>query len=123
MSKKILHSFIATLLMTISAFTPAQTTITSNVRPLAPAFTGWDGTGPNSGTLEIRNDFNNNINLFTAGSQRMTIIGATGSTQGFVGIGTTTPSQRLDVSSDINLQTTITSRTRTNDGYRINNIK
>jgi len=62
------------------------------------------------------------LNFYTNNVQRMIIIGATGSTQGFIGIGTTTPSQCLDVSSDINLQTTITSRTATNDGYRINNI-
>jgi len=48
-----------------------------NIRPILPAFLGWNGAGPNQGPLDVRNDFNNHIAFFTAGpnNTRMRIFG------------------------------------------------
>jgi len=48
-----------------------QTTTTSNVRPATTAYLGWDGTGANSGSLDIKNLF---------GSQPINFYNGTGPT-------------------------------------------
>lgn len=65
-----------------------QVTIPTNLRPGPVPFVGWNNGGV-SGPLNIRNDFNDNINFFTAtpSFQRMIIRGQAGFNQGFVGIG------------------------------------
>src|SRR6187401_2400845 len=73
----------------VSKNTLSQTTTGTNARPSTPAFTGWDASGV-SGSLEVRNDFNDNINFFTNGNQQATILA-----NGNVGIGTPTPTARL----------------------------
>ena len=42
------------------------------------------------------------IHLATAGTTRLTVMGGTGATAGYVGIGDTTPSTKLDVSHSVN---------------------
>jgi|GEM_PF-2154674 len=67
--------------------------VVGNVR-VGGAYIGWDGTGTNPGTLEIRNNFNDDINIFTSGNQQMTI-----RANGFVGISTSTPTNRLEINA------------------------
>jgi hypothetical protein len=60
----------------IICFLPArikgQATNPNNIRVPA-AFLGWNGAGPFSGPLDIRNDFNNQIRLFTNNSERLRV--------------------------------------------------
>ena len=93
----------------------AQITQLNNIRPAGPAFNGWDGTGLNPGSLQIRNDFDDLIEFHTNNLLRMTVLGGP-ITSGFVGIGTPTPTRRLNVIDDIDL----TSGTFPNSGYRWN---
>ncbi len=82
--KNINKHIITMALVCAANITIAQVTILNNVRPVGnPRFLGWDGTGNNQGNLEIRNDFIDNIDFFTNGAQRATILG----TNGHVGIG------------------------------------
>jgi hypothetical protein len=51
---------LLTLLPILCFFAPmalGQTTTTNNVRPATTAFLGWDGTGTNFGSLDIKNLF------------------------------------------------------------------
>lgn len=99
--KKINKILIAVIFVFIAKITFAQTTTSNNVRPTTPAFTGWNGAGGNSGTLEVRNDFASDINFFTNTTQKATIL-----SNGNMGIGTATPGQKLTVSvGNINLAT------------------
>lgn len=62
-SVKTVAAFIAATMLGFSV--QAQVRTLTTVRPLAPAFQlGWDNTGT-SGSLELRNDFNQPINFFT----------------------------------------------------------
>src|ERR1044072_4005453 len=86
------------LLLTIMCYVgKAQSMISGiwigNARPAFSAFIGWDGTGPNTGSLDIRNDFTQPINFFTAGTQQMTITFA-----GLVGVGTAPPANLFEIS-------------------------
>lgn len=51
-----------------SVFLNAQATDATNVRT-GGYFLGWDNNGT-TGSLEIRNDFDQPINIFNSGSQR-----------------------------------------------------
>ncbi len=65
-----LFIFLATCIVTRSN---AQTTTTSNLRPATGTpFLGWDAGGT-SGTLEIRNNFNEPIEFFTNNTPYMTL--------------------------------------------------
>jgi hypothetical protein len=77
-----------------------QSGFTGHYRTNSAFYVGWDGINGSSGPLEIRNDWSDHINFYTNGSQRMTILGnntVTGTTAGNVGIGTTSPTQSLQV--------------------------
>lgn len=81
----------------------------------------WSTTGNTLiGTEKLGSLNAQSVNLYSNNVQRMVIVGPAGTNQGFIGINTTSPQQRLDVWGDINLHTNITTRTTTNDGYRIN---
>ena len=91
-------------------------------------YVGWTpGLGSIPGTLDVRNDFNDNINFFTGTTvaQRMTILGAPGFNQGFVGIGglLTNPQWRLDVQDNTNITNNYNSVAGAPNGYRINGDK
>ncbi len=102
------HQLIITLILVfLTEISIAQVKTLTNLRPLNPTLQlGWDGTGSNPGSLEIRNDFSTQpINFITNGANWMTI--ANGGTYFGVGIATTSPSQYLDVSGgNITLSTT-----------------
>ena len=88
---KYITLFLLTLILDSAK---AQVTILNTSRPgTTPRFLGWDNTGT-AGNLEIRNDFNNSIDLFTNGTQRMTILSG-----GNVGIGTASPVTGLHLNS------------------------
>ena len=101
-TKSLLATFAIFIMLSQMSF--AQSTILGNVRPIVPAFLGWNGTGLFPGSLEIRNNFANQpINFFAGGAalQRGTILGTTG----FWGVGLnfTTPAHLFDVrGGDIN---------------------
>ena len=59
------HLLIIFILICITEISVAQTTTTSTFRPATPAFSGWDGTGPNAGTYDVKNNFNYPINFWT----------------------------------------------------------
>ncbi len=80
----------------------AQVTQLNNIRPSGPAFNGWDGTGFNPGSLQIRNNFDDIIEFHTNNLLRITILGGP-ITNGFVGIGTAFPTRRLNVIDDIDI--------------------
>ena len=86
----------------IANVTFSQSTIPGNVRPLTVAYLGWDGTGVNTGSLEIKNNFAQPINFSTGGFQQMTILGS--GNVGFVGIGKnfTSPASLLSVDGTLN---------------------
>jgi hypothetical protein len=68
------------------------------------------------GTTGFPNPFGKrDIRFFTFGFERMRLIGEPGPTIGFLGIGLTNPSFRLDVQDNINLNTTVI-----NTAYHIN---
>ncbi|MBN4077666.1 hypothetical protein JYT25_00795, partial [bacterium AH-315-C20] len=113
------RSLIYLLVFACSNFSFAQTTTTSTVRPATAAFTGWDGTGPNFGPLEIRNNFTEPIEFFTNNVERMTIRGQVGFNEGFVGINENNPQFRLDIDGQLNISDNIFIP---NTGYRINGI-
>lgn len=72
MKLQYLFIFLATCIVTRSN---AQTTTTSNLRPATGTpfpFLGWDAGGT-SGTLEIRNNFNEPIDFFTDNTYYMTL--------------------------------------------------
>lgn len=87
------------LLGLLSSRASSQSTTLGNTRPGFVAYVGWNGLGPNPGPLDIRNDFAQPINFFTATVQRMIILDGAGPNGGFVGIGNgfATPNQRLTV--------------------------
>jgi len=51
--------------------------------------------------LEIGTENNNDVDIFTNGVSRVTIDGDNGPTQGYVGVGTTAPTQKLHVDGNI----------------------
>ena len=57
---------IIVILACVSKLNFAQVTVGNNVRPATPAFNGWDGTGINVGSLDIKNEFTQPINFFTS---------------------------------------------------------
>lgn len=102
-----LDALITTAFITLSSIiTQAQPwSITGNT----VGSTDYFGANAGSGNpLELRVYDPNDINFYTnytnaSGASRMKILGNTGSTDGFVGIGNAyTPAYRLDVSQDIN---------------------
>lgn len=111
MKKLILISAVASFV--IGTKSNAQVSSLGNGSPLFPPapFVGWNGTGLGGArNLDIRNNYaNQDINFFTnatgtTGSsiQRMTILNTTG----FVGLGTATPTQKLEVDAgNINVAT------------------
>ena len=112
--KSKIQIIISILMALICTDSIAQVTQLNTIRPASPAFNGWDGTGPNPGSLQIRNNFDDLIEFHTNNLQRMTILGGP-VTNGFVGIGsnltTYTPLFNLDVLSTINVN---------NDGNPLN---
>ncbi len=82
-----------------------QATHVNNIRAGTGDFLGWDTQGT-PGSLEIRNDFTNNINFFTTGAVNpwMTILGNNNANldNGYVGIHTTTPQMPLTIFGDAN---------------------
>jgi hypothetical protein len=66
---------------------------------LSTYYLGWNSL--QNFDLNIKHDGAQNVNFYTSGSQRMTILGNTN--PGFVGIGIATPSFKLDVDGDINM--------------------
>jgi hypothetical protein len=107
--KTIIKILISTLFVIISinkiiAQVDIASPITGHIRNNG-YYVGWDNTGT-QGSLEIRNDFSDHINFSTNGNPRMTILGSNTpgyTNEGFVGIGTSTPAYRLDVSGDIRI--------------------
>lgn len=99
---------IVILLVTMFSFQKlhSQSTISGiggNVRPGTTAILGWDGTGANAGSLEIRNYFTGPgqpINFFTNTFQVGTFLA-----NGNFGIGAAivTPLFQLDVDNEINV--------------------
>ena len=93
MKKLILLGAVAFLLYGTTSF--AQTSTLGNGAIFGVQFLGFDGTGAPAKDLEIRNDFNRPINMYTNGIQRMKINGTntqnigvdTTNTDGYVGIG------------------------------------
>jgi hypothetical protein len=100
MKEKINTILFSVMILMFNIKLNAQSTGTGNAG-LSTDFLGWDNTITNTFNLNIRHDLNYNINFFTGGTQRMTILGNTN--PGFVGIGTTTPLSKLDVNGDINI--------------------
>jgi len=90
--KKVIALAIASALWSSGAF--AQTTQANNVRPATTAYLGWDGTGVNSGSLDIINKFNQPMNFYTNNLVRGTFTAG-----GNLGIGTTAPNLVLEVQS------------------------
>ncbi len=111
------HLIITIILACITEITYAQATLQSNVRPPTAAFNGWDGTGLNPGSLEIRNNFNRPIKFFTNTSQRATI-----DSLGNFGVGILVPTVRLHVKDNSSLvtffgqQTTIAGKFESENG-------
>jgi len=108
MNKK-LFLFTVLICLLISSALDAQITNLTNASTIAPEFVGWDGAAlTTSKNLDVKNNFaNRNINFFTNGTaingssvQRMTILGNTGATAGYVGIRTASPIFPLDVRAD-----------------------
>ncbi|MFM2156856.1 MAG: hypothetical protein RL516_1605 [Bacteroidota bacterium] len=66
---------------------------------LSTFYLGWNSA--QFFDLNIKHEGSQNINFYTGGSQRMTILGNTN--PGFVGIGITNPLSKLDVDGDINI--------------------
>lgn len=77
-----LFMFIAVISIIKSNIVTGQTTQSNNVRSASTAFLGWNSSGT-SGSLEIRNDFDQPINFSTNGALRATI-----NPNGDVGVGT-----------------------------------
>ena len=57
-----------------------------------------------SENLEIGTESTNDVDIFTNGVSRVTIDGDNGATQGYVGIGTTSPSAKLDIEGDLQVK-------------------
>ena len=57
--KKKIYIIFTVILVCLTSITFGQDQIgSSNVRPVSPPHSlGWDGTGGNGGTLDIKNDF------------------------------------------------------------------
>jgi len=67
-------------------------------------YVGWNSSQGFPLTIAQKNIGSpQNINLWTNGSQKMTILGSSGSDDGYMGIGITTPAYKLDVNGDINI--------------------
>src|SRR5208282_1944925 len=103
MKKKFKYLIVIAFLLIRSAGY-AQVSISSNVARANPDFVGWDGTGLNSKSLDIKNLFTTQpINLWTSGNQQMTItsIGNVG-----IGNGFTNPVSLLHINGKLFTDTT-----------------
>ncbi|MEP7265576.1 MAG: hypothetical protein ABI772_13805 [Bacteroidota bacterium] len=111
MKKRISVLTLVTILIRVTlAYCQVSTLTNTATTGLPTEYVGWDGTGGFNKHLDIKNSFtgNYNINFWTnngtSTTQKMTIIGSSGATDGYVGIGTSyTPSFKLDVDGDINM--------------------
>jgi ribosomal protein L39E len=71
MKKNIFLSVGFALIIVATTQVSAQVTNPNNTATPLPQFVGFDGAGPNIKPLDIRNDFNQNINIFRNGLNRM----------------------------------------------------
>ncbi|MDB5283271.1 MAG: hypothetical protein JWO06_2346 [Bacteroidota bacterium] len=95
---KTISIFILIALLLPNLLIYSQVTNGTNTPGPGTEFVGWNGGGT-SKDLDIQNQHGSkNINFFTTGSsttQKVIILGSTGSDDGFVGIGTTGPQNLL----------------------------
>lgn len=114
--KKIIHIVTGIMIMmSLNSNVLAQGGAINNTPGAGSNVLGWDGTvGTGVQDITLENQFaNKNVtfntnNTGTNGSSttKMTILGNSGSTSGYVGIGNFTPAYKLDVDAgDINLNT------------------
>lgn len=112
--KKIIKNSMTIIIFLQGILVHAQITNTTNTSGTTSPLTeyvGWDGLGGNSQNLDIANQFtpgatNYNINFWTnnsnATTQKMTILGTSGSDDGFVGVGVVAPVFKLTVGDPAN---------------------
>ena len=98
MKQKLLYAFIALYIFALDG--KAQSWVLTGNTPGTTDFLGSTGTNP----LNLKTTGSQPINFYTNGTQYMTILGSTN--PGFVGIGTATPGQLLEISGgNINVST------------------
>jgi hypothetical protein len=71
MKTKTIEAIILIIFLGIAIQVNAQVTDPNNSATNFPQFVGFDGTGTPAKPLDIRNDFNQNINIFRNGLNRM----------------------------------------------------
>ncbi len=80
-----------------ASFSQFSNTATGN----GSATTGFQVGVDANGNAELKSNFssatNGNMNFYTGGTQRAILMGATGSNPGFMGLGTTTPADKLHI--------------------------
>lgn len=92
MKKNFTQISIIGMMVLLNSHAIAQVDVLNHVR-VSGYYVGWDGVGGTSGSLEVKNNFNSDINFSTNSTQRATILA-----NGNMGIGTATSGQKLTVS-------------------------
>lgn len=106
MKKLILLGAVASLLYGTTVSAQSSFATTNSLIP--PQFLGFNGTGPGGAkTLQIRNNYNLPIEMYTNGIQRMHINQNTGLTDGFIGMGNgfNNPQSLLHLNNPTNQET------------------